>query len=107
MPIVAVTRLRLRDPSLLDDFFAAAVAVLEQAKAAPGNLGSDALADAANTWWTLTAWQDRGQMRAYVSQEPHRSTMARLDDWCDEATFADWEQASLELPDWQVSYRRL
>jgi hypothetical protein len=24
--------------------------------------------------------------------------MARLDDWCDEAAFADWEQASEDLP---------
>ena len=31
MPIVAVTRLRLRDHGLLDDFFAAAVALVEQA----------------------------------------------------------------------------
>jgi len=29
MPIIAVTRLRLRDPALLDEFFIAAVAVQE------------------------------------------------------------------------------
>jgi len=33
--------------------------------------------------------------------------MARLDDWCDEATFVDWEQSSPGLPDWQTSHRRL
>ena len=33
--------------------------------------------------------------------------MARLDDWCDEATFVDWEQDGSALPDWQTSYRRL
>jgi hypothetical protein len=32
MPIVVVTRLRLRDPALLDEFFTAAVTVPEQAK---------------------------------------------------------------------------
>jgi hypothetical protein len=32
MPIIAVTRLRLRDPALLDEFLTATVAVLEQAK---------------------------------------------------------------------------
>jgi hypothetical protein len=33
--------------------------------------------------------------------------MRRLDEWCDEATFVDWEQAGADLPDWQVSYGRL
>ncbi len=33
--------------------------------------------------------------------------MPRLGDWCDEATFVDWEQDSADLPDWQTGYRRL
>ena len=107
MPVIVVTRLRLKDPGLLDDFFTAAVAALEQAKQAAGHLGSDVLADANNTYWTLTAWKDRGPMRAYVAADPHRGTMARLDTWCDEATFTDWEQASADLPGWPESYRRL
>jgi hypothetical protein len=46
-------------------------------------------------------------MNAFVGSEPHLSTMGRLDDRCDEATFVDWKQASADLPDWQDSYRRL
>jgi hypothetical protein len=65
------------------------------------------LADADNTWWTVTAWQERGLMRAFVTSEPHQSTMAQLDRWCDEVTFVDWEQPGPELPSWQASYRRL
>jgi hypothetical protein len=107
MPIIVVTRLRLRDPALLDEFFTAAVSVLEQAKNSYGNIAADVLADANNAWWTMTAWQERGPMQAFVGSEPHLSTMARLDDWCDEATFADWEESSPDLPDWQTSYRRL
>ncbi|MEP7024720.1 MAG: hypothetical protein ABJB47_13165 [Actinomycetota bacterium] len=107
MPLIVVTRLRLSDPVLLDDFFAAAVTALEQAKGSAGNLGADVLADANNAWWTVTAWQDRKLMQGYVGTEPHRSTMSRLDGWCDEATFVDWEQDSADLPDWQTSYHRL
>jgi heme-degrading monooxygenase HmoA len=107
MPVIVVTRLRLKDPALLEEFFTAAVASLEQAKGSDGNVGADVLADANNTWWTLTAWQERGLMRAFVGTDPHKSTMARLDDWCDEATFVDWEQASADLPDWPTGYRRL
>src|SRR6266581_1489960 len=79
MPIIVVTRLRLRDPALLDEFFTAAVAALEQAKSSDGNLGADVLADANNAWWTLTAWQERGSTQAFVGTKPHLSTMTRLD----------------------------
>jgi hypothetical protein len=46
-------------------------------------------------------------MGAYVRGEPHLSTMARLDDWCDEATFADWGQEGAELPGWQTAFARM
>ena len=57
MPIIVVTRLRLRDPSLLDEFFTHAAAVLEQAMKSEGNLGADALAEAHDAWWSVTAWR--------------------------------------------------
>jgi hypothetical protein len=107
MPVIVVTRLRLRDPAFFDEFFANAVAVVEQAKGSPGNFDADVLAEANNTYWTRTAWQERGLMDAFVGSEPHLSTMGRLGDWCDEATFVDWEQTGSDLPDWQDSYRRL
>ncbi|MFZ0002587.1 MAG: hypothetical protein WAK76_24085, partial [Trebonia sp.] len=59
MPVIVVTRLRLRDPALLDEFFTDAVAAIEQAMKSEGNLGADALADADNAWWSVTAWQER------------------------------------------------
>ena len=107
MPLIVVTRLRLKDPALFDEFFAAAVAVVEQATKSAGNLGADVLADANNTYWTRTAWQGRELMDAFVGAQPHLNTMDRIADWCDEATFTDWEQAGPDLPDWQTSYRRL
>ena len=72
-----------------------------------GNLGADALAEADNAWWSVTAWQERGLMRAFVDSEPHLGISARLDHYCDEATFVDWEQANADLPDWQTSWRHL
>jgi hypothetical protein len=107
MPVIVVTRLRLKAPAFFDEFFASAVAVVEQAQNSAGNLGADVLAEANNTYWTRTAWQERDVMNAFVGSEPHLNTMSRIDDWCDEATFVDWEQASADLPDWQDSYRRL
>ena len=107
MPVIVVTRLRLSDPALSGEFFASAVAVTEQAEHSDGNLGADVLADANNVFWTRTAWRARGPMQAFAGSEPHLTTMARLDDWCDEATFTDWEQSDPSLPDWQTGYDRL
>ena len=107
MPVIVVTRLRLRDPALFDEFFASAMAVTEQATNSEGNLGADVLAEANNTYWTRTAWRERNLMNAFVGSEPHLSTMGHIADWCDEATFVDWEQPGAELPDWQDGYARL
>jgi hypothetical protein len=107
MPFIVFTRLRLKDPALTDEFFADAVAAIEQAQKSEGNLGTDALADANNAWWSVSSWQDRLLMRAFVDNQPHQSIMNRLDHYCDEATFVDWEQDSPDLPDWPTSHRHL
>jgi hypothetical protein len=46
-------------------------------------------------------------VRAPADSEPHLSIRTRLDHYCDEATFVDWEQSSPALPDWQTSWRHL
>ena len=65
-----VTRLRLRDPELLDEFFTDAVAAIEQATKSEGNLGADALAGASNARRSVSAWQDRHLMQAFVDSRP-------------------------------------
>jgi len=71
VPVIVVTRLRLKDPALFDQFFASAVAVTEQAQGSEGNLGADVLADTNNVYWTRTAWQERLLMNAFVGSQPH------------------------------------
>jgi hypothetical protein len=107
MPVIVVTRLRLRDPALLDELVTDAVAAIERAMRSGGNLGADALADADNAWWSVSAWQERHLMQAYADSEPHLGISGRLDHYCDEATFVDWDQDSADLPGWQTSRRHL
>ena len=45
MPVIVVTRLRLKDPALFAEFFASAVAAVEQAQQSAGNLAADVLAE--------------------------------------------------------------
>jgi hypothetical protein len=83
------------------------VAVTELGQGSEWNLGADVLAEAESTYWTRTSWGDRSVMDAFVGREPHLTTMSRISDWCDEATFTDWEQESPELPDWEEGYARI
>jgi hypothetical protein len=59
MAVIVVTRLRLRDHAYLDEFFAAAVALLEQANNSAGVLGAVVLAVEIDVFWTTTARPSR------------------------------------------------
>lgn len=107
MSFMVVTRLRLRDTADRDEFAGSAFAVVDQANESEGNLAADVLAEANETYWTRTAWRDRDSMARFLTSEPHLSTMGRLSEWCDEATFVDWEQSEPELPNWQEAFQRL
>ena len=107
MAVVVVTRLRLANKGVLDEFFTAAVALLEQAQKSPGILNTDVLAEAHDTWWSCTSWRDRDAMQAFVNTDPHHATMSSLDGWCDEASFVDWDQDGADLPGWQAAFDRL
>ena len=48
MPVIVVTRLRLKDPALLDEFFTDAVAAIEQATKSEGKVAELTDASAAN-----------------------------------------------------------
>ena len=65
------------------------------------------LRDADRVFWTCTAWQDEVSMRAYVTAQPHLRAMAKLPDWCDEASVVHWNQENSALPDWQEAHRRM
>jgi heme-degrading monooxygenase HmoA len=104
---IVVTRLRLRDPEYRDEFVGSAFTVVDQANNSVGILAAEVLADANETYWTRTAWTDRDAMSRFVTSEPHLATMGHLSEWCDEATFIDWEQSEPDLPNWQEAFRRL
>jgi hypothetical protein len=50
----------------------------------------------------MTAWESEAAMRAFRSSGANMKAMPKLLDWCDEASYAHWEQESPELPDWAV-----
>ena len=106
MPLVTVTRLRLRSGRYLLPFLWDTLRIGRQARHAAGSLaGTVRRADGA--FWTLTLWQDTAAMRAFMMAGAHRKAMPKLAGWCDEASLADWEQPSTTLPDWEEAERIL
>jgi hypothetical protein len=107
MPLVAITRLRVRSWRYLPMFLLQSFRAERQAKAAPGNLAAGELADADRTFWTRSVWSDEAVMRGFMTAPPHRNIMPRLIEWCDEAAFLHWTQETAEPQSWQEAHRRL
>jgi Domain of unknown function (DUF3291) len=107
MPLISVTRLRIRSIWFMPAFFFYTLRANWQARAAMGNSAVQLLPDAQRTYWTCTQWSDLKAMRAYVGSGAHREAMRRLAHWCDEASVVHWEQTAAGLPGWDEAHRRM
>jgi hypothetical protein len=105
---VSVTRLRIRKLLYMLPFFLHNERVVKQTVRAPGYLGGSLFVDARRTFWTLTAWETKAAMMAYRNADAHRTAMPKLQQWCDEASVAHWEQEdSLPMPTWPEAHKRM
>ena len=107
MPIVSVTRLHLRSMRFLPVFFWYTNKSARQAKKTAGNLGVKLRKTHGLAFWTLTMWHDNAALKAFAPRSPHREAMQKLPHWCDEAAFADWEQANRDWPSWDIATEKL
>jgi hypothetical protein len=107
MPLVSITRLRLRSWRYLPGFMAAAFHSIVQARRASGNLAVGTLREAGNVFWTRSLWKDEAAMRSFMESGAHRAAMPKLLEWCDEASVVHWTQDSAEAPTWKEAHRRL
>jgi hypothetical protein len=107
MPLVSITRLRVRSWRYLPAFLFNAYRAARQARRARGSLAISLLRDADLAFWTRTVWTDEQDMRAFMLAGVHRRIMSRLPRWCDEAAVAHWLQDDPEPPPWPEAWRRL
>ena len=107
MPIISVTRLRLRSFGYLPQFLWANFLVNKQVVKAGGFLRGTLLVDKQLTFWTATAWSDVPVMKVFRDSGAHKQTMPKLQNWCCEATSMHWDQENDQLPDWKQAYDRL
>jgi len=107
MPLVSITRLRVRSFRYLPAFVVYSLRVARQAKSASGNLAVSLLGELNFAFWTRTLWTDERAMRGFMVSGAHRSVMPQLLDWCDEAAVTHWTQESLDPPTWPEVHRRM
>ena len=107
MPLVSITRLRVRSWRHVLPFIVYALRVSRQAKNAEGNLAVSLLREAQNNYWTRTVWTTEAAMKAFMLAGPHRKVMRRLLEWCDEAALVHWQQDADQPPDWDGAHQRL
>jgi hypothetical protein len=107
MPLVSITRLRVRSFRFLPAFLLGSLRSAREAKNATGNLAVSVLSDSLLAFWTRTLWTDERSMRAFMLAPAHRRVMPKLLQWCDEAAVTHWLQETPEPPSWQEVYRRL
>src|SRR6266481_9433408 len=99
MPLVSITRLRVRSWRNLVPFMFYTLRSSRQAKVAEGNLAVSLLRNSNNVYWTRTVWTTEAAMKSFVLSGPHRQVMRRLLEWCDEAALVYWVQESEREPD--------
>jgi hypothetical protein len=99
MPVVSVTRLRVRAWRYLPGFLWYTLQVQRQLKRSPGFLGGALSLASGRAFWTTTAWVDDGSMKSFRDSGWHQPAMRKLLEWCDEASLARWTQPTAELPD--------
>ncbi len=107
MPFISVTRLRIRSVRFMPGFVLQTLGTIRQVKRARGFRGGFLLPERQWTFWTMTAWDDRADMRAYMTSGPHGAAMPSLMRWCDEASVVHWDQDDEALPSWTEADRRM
>ena len=107
MPLVSITRLRVRSWTFVPAFLWQALRSAWQAARADGSLAVRVLRDRQGTFWTSTSWSSEAAMKAFMVAPPHGPAMRSLLEWCDEAALVHWTQPGMELPPWEEAHERI
>ena len=107
MPVVSITRLRVRSWRFAPAFLFTALRIGLQARNAEGSLAVKVFRDGRNTFWTCTCWDSEASIRAFMIAKPHGPAMHKLLKWCDEAALVRWTQDGADLPSWSEAHGRM
>jgi hypothetical protein len=85
MPLLSITRLRIRSIRFLPKFFWYAMQSTRQALKSDGNLAAKTFKDDGLVFWTCSIWEDELHMLNYMRSGTHKKAMPFLQHWCNEA----------------------
>jgi hypothetical protein len=108
MPLVSLTRLRLRSFLYLLPFAWQSNRIARQAERAAGFIAGQVYGDPQRlTFWTATLWESEKAMRDFRGSGVHQAAMPRLAHWCDEGSVLHWNQPGSEIPEPGIALRRM
>jgi hypothetical protein len=104
---VSITRLHLASNFSFLPFIYYALSSSRQASRSPGFRGGWLSRDREAAFWTVTVWDSPEAMRGFRNSGIHLRAMPKLLRWCDEASYAHFEQQEDTVPDAAVAYERV
>jgi hypothetical protein len=106
---VMASKFELRSLADVPRFFIKSMSAWNQVRKAPGAFGASLVAQPLKrTFFTLSAWEDRGALYTYAKTQPHQGVMTAMRPTCRRSTFTFWEVPIGELPiTWDDAKRRL
>ena len=108
MPLISLTRLRLRSFRFMLPFAWQSNRISRQAERAPGFRTGMVYGDPLRlTFWTATVWESETAMRGFRGSGVHQIAMPKLGHWCDEASVVHWNQPGSEVPETEIALRRM
>ena len=104
---VSITRLHIRSWRFLPLFAFYAHRSARQAERAAGFFGGHLAPEPFFGFWTITVWTDEPSMRRFRNTAEHLKAMSHLLNWCDEASYAHWQQVESSLPNLTTAFELL
>ena len=98
MPVVSVTRLRIRSWRFMVPFAIYSLRSVHQARRATGFMGGWLGQSPGWGFWTVTVWSDEAAMKKYRDHDAHKAAMPKMLEWGDEGAMARYEQAGSQAP---------
>lgn len=107
MPILAITRLKLKSLSMMPKFLFENEAAVKQIRIAKGFLTGKTLAEPNRGMWSATLWDNEENMRNYYTTAAHLALMPKLVEYACEAATTHIPYPGDTLPSWSFCHEQL